>query len=103
MYVREAKLGSIHWPLVACVLVLAGLGVWNLGSAGRHEAGTVWLQQLRFLGLGFVLAGLSLALFAPGWSVECGSAAQCDTDAEAAAADEQFWAALGVRALFRPS
>jgi rod shape determining protein RodA len=62
MYVREAKLGSIHWPLVACVLVLAGLGVWNLGSAGRHEAGTVWLQQLRFLGLGFVLAGLSLAL-----------------------------------------
>eukprot|EP00900_Chrysochromulina_parva_P008155 jgi/Chrpa1/17340/Chrysochromulina_OHIO_Genome00022373-RA len=48
-------------------------------------------------------AGLSLALFAPGWSVECGAAAQCDTDAEAAAADEQFWAALGVRALFRPS
>jgi rod shape determining protein RodA len=62
MYVREAKLGHIHWPLVACVFVIAGLGVWNLGSAGRHEPGTVWLQQLRFLGVGTVLAGLSLAI-----------------------------------------
>ena len=46
-------------------------------------------------------AGLSLALFAPGWSVECGEAAKCDRDEDAAAADQRFWAALGVAALFR--
>ncbi len=46
-------------------------------------------------------AGLSLALFAPGWSVECGAASKCDADADAAAADETFWNALEVEALYR--
>ena len=42
-------------------------------------------------------AGLSLALFAPGWSLECGEAKQCEGDAEAArACDARFWQALGL-------
>ena len=46
-------------------------------------------------------AGLSLALFAPGWSVECGEASKCTTEADAARCDAQFWDALGIGRLFR--
>lgn len=47
-------------------------------------------------------AGLSLALFAPGWSIECGGAKCAAEDASAAAAaDEEFWRALGIERLFR--
>lgn len=47
-------------------------------------------------------AGLSLALFAPGWSIECGGAQCASEDADAAAAaDRRFWEALGLKRLFR--
>ena len=49
-------------------------------------------------------AGLSLALFAPGWSVECGAAAKClesEDAAAAAAADRRFWEALGIERMYR--
>ena len=40
-------------------------------------------------------AGLSVALFAPGWSLECGDAAACEGDtAEARKCDARFWRAL---------
>ena len=45
-------------------------------------------------------AGLSLALFAPGWSFECGDAKGREGDA-ARECDAQFWDALGVQRLFR--
>ena len=47
-------------------------------------------------------AGLSLALFAPGWSLECGEANACkDSDVDAARrCDARFWEALGVARLF---
>ena len=46
--------------------------------------------------------GLSLALFAPGWSIECGGAKCAAQDADAAAAeDERFWEELGVGRLYR--
>ena len=47
-------------------------------------------------------AGLSLALFAPGWSLECGEAQSCANDPVAAReCDGRFWAALGVERLFK--
>ena len=47
-------------------------------------------------------AGLSLALFAPGWSIECGGAQCASEDADAAAAaDRRFWEALGLKRLYR--
>lgn len=41
-------------------------------------------------------AGISLAVFAPGWSLECGEACNAKGDTEAAAADARFWEALGL-------
>ena len=47
-------------------------------------------------------AGLSVALFAPGWSLECGEAKWCENDTAAAHdCDARFWRALGVERLFR--
>ena len=46
-------------------------------------------------------AGLSLAVFAPGWSLECGEAAKCQRAEEAAECDARFWAALGCEKLRR--
>ena len=46
-------------------------------------------------------AGLSLALFAPGWSLERGAPREAQGAAQAEA-DRQFWDRLGVRQLFRP-
>ena len=46
-------------------------------------------------------AGLSLALFAPGWSIECGAASKCERDEDAARCDMGFWNALGLRSLYR--
>lgn len=45
--------------------------------------------------------GLSLALFAPGWSLECGEA-RGRTGEEARRCDARFWEALGVKRCFRP-
>ena len=45
-------------------------------------------------------AGLSLAMFAPGWSFECGSARGKEGD-EARKCDAEFWEQLGVRRLFK--
>jgi mannosyl-glycoprotein endo-beta-N-acetylglucosaminidase len=45
-------------------------------------------------------SGLSLAVFAPGWSLECGEACGKDDSAEAAQCDARFWEALGVTRLF---
>ena len=46
-------------------------------------------------------AGLSLAVFAPGWSLECGEAAKCERTEEAAQCDKRFWDALGCERLRR--
>jgi len=40
-------------------------------------------------------AGLSLALFAPGWSLECGEAKGKEGD-DAKVCDRRFWQALGL-------
>ena len=45
--------------------------------------------------------GLSLGLFAPGWSFECGEAGAQKDDAERRRCDEGFWDALGVERCFR--
>jgi rod shape determining protein RodA len=57
LYVEEARIGRLHWPLILCVLVIAGLGVWNLGSASRAESIDLWTAQLKALALGTALVG----------------------------------------------
>ena len=42
-------------------------------------------------------ASLSLALFAPGWSLEAGPGRGAQSPAAAAAADRSFWDGLGLR------
>ena len=46
-------------------------------------------------------AELSLALFAPGWSVECGDASNCADEQAAAQADRAFWERLAIAKLYR--
>ena len=46
-------------------------------------------------------AGLSLALFAPGWSLECGEAKRAADSEAAADADGRFWELLDVARLYR--
>ena len=47
-------------------------------------------------------AGLSVAVFAPGWSLECGAARGKDGE-EAVQCDKEFWGALDLQRLFRES
>lgn len=60
LYVEDAKIGRLHWPLILCVVTLAVLGVWNLASASRAEAVDLWAAQLKALALGTVIVGGSL-------------------------------------------
>ena len=46
-------------------------------------------------------AGLSVAVFAPGWSLECGEASGKEGE-EAAQCDARFWQAIGAQRLFGP-
>jgi rod shape determining protein RodA len=55
MNVDEIKLGRLHWGLVLCVVAIAALGVWNLGSASRTESVDLWRAQLRALFLGVMI------------------------------------------------
>lgn len=43
---EERTLGQLHWPLILCVVAIASLGAWNLGSAGGDE---YWFKQLVWL------------------------------------------------------
>ena len=45
-------------------------------------------------------AGVSLALFAPGWSLECGEASRKPLQ-QAAESDRKFWLDLGVEQAYR--
>ncbi len=60
LYVEDKKINRLHWPLILSVAAVAGLGVWNLASAGRGEPGALWLAQLKALLLGATLAAGSL-------------------------------------------
>lgn len=60
LYVDEPRIGKLHWPLILATLTIAGLGVWNLASASQTEATPVWVAQLTWLGLGVVIATISM-------------------------------------------
>ncbi len=62
LYVEDGKLGRLHWPLIMVVLVIAGLGVWNLASASQADAANLWSAQLKALAFGAVLVAGSLFL-----------------------------------------
>jgi rod shape determining protein RodA len=59
-FVEDRKLGKLHWPLLLCVAIIAGLGVWNLRSAGRSLTNDPGSAQLHALALGVVLILISL-------------------------------------------
>ena len=56
----EKKFNNLHWPLVASVLIICSLGVWNLASATRNSTQPLWTAQLIAMLVGFVAIGLSL-------------------------------------------
>lgn len=60
LYVDEAKIGKLHWPLILTVVAIAAMGVWNLASASRTESSPLWLAQLTWLALGSLIAAVSL-------------------------------------------
>jgi rod shape determining protein RodA len=62
LYVEENKLGKLHWPLVLAVTAIAGVGVWNLASAGGAKFPDIWLQQLRWIILGVLIVGATLLI-----------------------------------------
>jgi cell division protein FtsW (lipid II flippase) len=60
------SLGSLNWALALCVLLVSLLGVYNLHSAAAAESPNLYLQQLKFLGIG---AGLAALLLIPDYRV----------------------------------
>ena len=78
---------SAGYQHCAAVAESRQLLLWGSNGSGQCGTGVRMVRE----------AGLSLALFAPGWSLECGEAKQCEGDAEAArACDARFWQALGL-------
>ncbi len=55
MQVSEARLGKVHWGLIAVVVAIIGLGIWNLASASRAESTDLWVRQLRALAVGTIV------------------------------------------------
>lgn len=48
--IEKRMVPHVPWGLIVCVLAIAGLGIWNLASAGR--GGSVWSSQGIYLGIG---------------------------------------------------
>jgi cell division protein FtsW (lipid II flippase) len=44
---------DLHWPLIAVVLAIAGLGIYNMHSSAAADAPTLYLTQLFWMGLGW--------------------------------------------------
>jgi rod shape determining protein RodA len=56
----EKKLNNLHWPLIISVLIVCGLGIWNLASATRNSSTPLWTAQLFAMLAGFVVISVSL-------------------------------------------
>ncbi len=54
------SLSAFNWPLALAVLFVSLLGVYNLHSAAAAESPGLYLQQLKFMGLGIAFAALLL-------------------------------------------
>ena len=71
--------------------VYVGIDVFGRGKGLMYTEGRGVAD-----GVGLIAeAGLSVALFAPGWVMECGPARGLEPDA-AAVEDAAFWASLGL-------
>ena len=53
-------LSGFNWPLAGAVILVSLLGVYNLHSAAAAESPGLYLQQLKFMGLGIAFALLLL-------------------------------------------
>lgn len=60
LYVEEAKLGRLHWPLILSTVTIASAGVWNLASASRANFPELWWTQLTWLAFGSLIVMVSL-------------------------------------------
>jgi rod shape determining protein RodA len=49
---QRRTMANVPWGLVAVVLAISAVGIYNLASASRPPASPVWLPQLAYLGLG---------------------------------------------------
>ncbi len=49
---QRRTMANVPWGLVAVVLMISAVGIYNLASASRPPASPVWLPQLAYLGLG---------------------------------------------------
>jgi len=59
---KKARFWELHWPLIGLILLIAGLGVYNLHSSAAAKAPTLYLTQLSWLSVGLVLVLVTMAL-----------------------------------------
>ncbi|RMG18125.1 MAG: rod shape-determining protein RodA [Deltaproteobacteria bacterium] len=59
---RRRLLENASWSLLAVVLLIAGLGIWNLASASRTAHAEVWVSQSYWLLFGLAV-GVALCTF----------------------------------------
>ena len=64
--IEKRMVPHVPWGLIACVLAIAGLGIWNLASAARPPHATVWTSQTIYLGVS-LFAGLMVCLVDYRW------------------------------------
>ncbi len=64
MELRHRSVSNAPWTLALAVVGISALGIYNLVSAARPPAESVWKPQLLFLGMGLV-AALVVALVDP--------------------------------------
>jgi len=54
--IEKRMVPHVPWGLIACVLAIAGLGIWNLASAARPPHNNVWTSQTIYLGVSLFAA-----------------------------------------------
>lgn len=61
MRIASERWAAIHWPLIAVVVSIAALGIYNLHSAAAARDPTLYLTQLAWVAVGLVLAAIVMA------------------------------------------
>ncbi|MED5464556.1 MAG: FtsW/RodA/SpoVE family cell cycle protein [Myxococcota bacterium] len=62
MKVRKERFWELHWPLIGLIVLVAGLGVYNLHSAAAAKNPDLYWTQLSWLGVGAVVVVMTMAV-----------------------------------------